>query len=98
MQNKDMESAYRTIEKEIEALYDERRTFSEYYVNTNEEYIVMMSEAWLLATIAISFPNDIYEFLCDTNDNTLKRKTISKMVDSFRIDDETKEKFKKLRR
>ena len=68
------------------------------YVNANEEYMVMMSEAWLLATISISFPNAIYEFLCDTNDNTLKRKTISKMVDSFRIDDETKEKFKKLRK
>ena len=68
------------------------------YINVNEEYMVMMSEAWLLATIAISFPDAIYEFLCGTNDNTLKRKTISKMVDSFRIDDETKEKFKKLRK
>ena len=67
------------------------------YINKNEEYMVMMGEAWLLATIAINFPNEIYDCLSNEDDMTLKRKTISKIVDSFRIDDATKSKFKSLR-
>lgn len=66
-------------------------------INTNEEYMVMMAEAWLLATIAIQYPNDIYNFLKSCNDNTLKRKTISKINESFRIENEMKERFKLLR-
>ena len=57
----------------------------------------MMAEAWLLATIAITFPDEIYQFLSSTKDIALKRKTISKMCDSFRISQDTKEKFKQLR-
>ena len=41
--------------------------------------------------------NEIYEYLLKCEDITLKRKVISKMVDSFRIDDTTKERFKGLR-
>jgi len=64
----------------------------------NEEYMVMMAQAWLLATAAIYFPDDIYEFISKTKDNTLKRKTISKMCDSYRISNEQKERFKMLRK
>lgn len=67
------------------------------YINENEDYMVMMVEAWLLATIAITFPDEIYQFLSSTKDIVLKRKTISKMCDSFRISQDTKEKFKQLR-
>lgn len=63
----------------------------------NEEYMVMMAEAWLLATVAIEFPDEVYSFLRPTNDNTLRRKTISKMCDSYRISDSQKERFKGLR-
>ena len=66
-------------------------------INENEEYMVMMAEAWLLATIAICYPNDIFEYLCSKADITLKRKTISKMCDSFRIPGGVKDKFKTLR-
>lgn len=66
-------------------------------ISTNEEYMVMMAEAWLLATIAIQFPNEIYDYLKDSSDMALKRKTISKINESFRISDELKTKFKKLR-
>ena len=66
-------------------------------INTNEEYMVMMAEAWLLATIAISYPNEIYEFLTNCKDASLKRKTISKIKESFRIDANTKDKFVSLR-
>ena len=66
-------------------------------LKTDEEYMVMMAEAWLLATVAIAFPNQIFVFLSTTKDVVLKRKTISKMCDSFRITDEQKVRFKKLR-
>lgn len=56
-----------------------------------------MSEAWLLATIAISYPNEVFEYLKEIDDITLKRKTISKMCDSRRIDIKIKDQFKTLR-
>ena len=67
------------------------------YIKKDDEYMVMMGEAWLLATVAIFYPNEVYEYLKDLDDLTLKRKVISKMVDSFRIDKATKERFKGLR-
>ena len=67
------------------------------YIKPNEDYMVMMAEAWLMATIAIYYPNEIYEYLTKTKDLTLKRKTISKINESFRFDQTTKEKFKSLR-
>lgn len=69
-----------------------------HYINRNEEYMVMMAEAWLLATIAVKYPTEIYEFLENLDDLTLKRKTISKISDSFRFDQQTKNKFKELRK
>ena len=62
-----------------------------------EEYMVMMAEAWLLATIAIEFPDQVFDYLTSINDIALKRKTISKMCDSIRIAQEQKERFKTLR-
>lgn len=67
------------------------------YLRPREEYIIMMAEAWLLATIAIIYPHQIYDFLKKSDDLSLKRKTISKICDSFRVDKQTKEKFKRLR-
>lgn len=67
------------------------------YINLNEEYMVMMSIAWLLATVAIVRSNEVFDFLRDLNDIALKRKTISKICDSYRFDDKTKDKFKSLR-
>lgn len=67
------------------------------YISNNDEYMVMMAEAWLLATVAIQFPNEIYVYLKDSKDMTLKRKTISKINESFRISDEQKSRFIELR-
>lgn len=67
------------------------------YISLNDDYMVMMAEAWLLATVAIQYPNEIYDFLKETQDITLKRKTISKINDSFRINEDIKNKFKELR-
>ena len=68
------------------------------FINKNEEYMVMMAEAWLIATIAISYPQEIYEYLQKCDDLPLKRKAISKISDSYRFDDSTKTKFKSLRK
>lgn len=76
-------------EKEILKILD--------YIKPNEEYMVMMAQAWLLATIAICYPDEIFEYLSSKADITLKRKTISKMCDSFRIPNDVKDKFKTLR-
>lgn len=66
-------------------------------IREDDEYMVMMAEAWLLATIAIDYPEEIYNKLLTLKDDKLRRKTIAKIVESFRISDEMKEKFKLLR-
>ncbi len=66
-------------------------------IQFNEEYMVMMSEAWLLSVIAISFEKEVYLYLEDISDITLKRKTISKINESFRFSKESKQLFKGLR-
>ena len=48
------------------------------YIKKDDEYMVMMGEAWLLATVAIYYPNEIYDYLLKCDDLTLKRKVISK--------------------
>ena len=56
-----------------------------------------MAEAWLLATVAIKHSDFVYDLLKNMNDVALKKKTISKMNESFRISKEDKERFKALR-
>ena len=68
------------------------------FLRYNEEYMIMMAEAWLLATIAIKHSDFVYGLLKDMDDEVLKKKTISKMVESYRISKEDKERFKALRR
>ena len=67
------------------------------YIKENEDYMVMMAEAWVLATIAITYQEEIYQKLVKINDMSLKRKTISKIVESYRITDEYKARVKELR-
>lgn len=67
------------------------------FLRHNEEYMVMMAEAWLLATIAIKNSDFVYNLLKNMDDVVLKKKTVSKMNDSFRISKEDKARFKTLR-
>jgi 3-methyladenine DNA glycosylase AlkD len=67
------------------------------YIRKNEDYMVMMAEAWLMATIAITHEDAIFDYLSKCDDLALKRKTISKICDSFRFDEKSKERFKSLR-
>ncbi len=64
---------------------------------TNEDYMVTMAEAWLLSFIAIHYKDEVYKYLFECSDKELVRKTISKIVDSYRFSDEEKNKFKSLR-
>ena len=67
------------------------------YLREFDEYMVMMSEAWLLQTIATIYPQEVFEVLKTLKDEKLKLKTISKICDSFRFTAEQKEQFKSLR-
>ena len=58
-----------------------------------------MMIAWLLATIMINYENKVFDALKQNKLNVfIKRKTISKAIDSFRISDTTKMKLKELRK
>ena len=65
----------------------------------DEEYYVQMAQAWLVAQLAIGEPEAVYNWFWN---NTLKYningKAIQKICDSFRITDQWKEEYKKLRR
>ena len=64
----------------------------------NEEYIVYMAEAWLVSFVALSFEDEVYEFLKECQYTPLVRKSISKICDSFRFSEESKKRFKSLRK
>ena len=66
-------------------------------IRINEEYIVMMAEAWLLSVIAITNEDKVFNYLKNCPDLTLKRKAISKINESFRFSQISKERFKSLR-
>ena len=63
----------------------------------NEEYMVMMGEAWFLSTLALTYQNEVFDYLKNLDDVVLKRKTISKIVDSYRFTSNDKNRFKSLR-
>ena len=67
-------------------------------MHDDEEYYVQMAEAWLIAELAVHEPETVYHWF---RQNGLKYningKAIQKICDSFRITDEWKEAFKKLR-
>ena len=66
-------------------------------IKTKEEYMVYMAEAWLLSVIALTYEDDVFDYLAKTDDLVLMRKTISKICDSYRFDEESKNRFKELR-
>ena len=64
----------------------------------DERYYVMMAQAWMLATFAITHFEDVVHFLKDPScPESLFRETISKMRDSYRIREDEKEFVKQIR-
>ncbi len=64
----------------------------------DEEYHVIMGEAWLISYLAMCAPERTHEFLksCDLKYNIVG-KAIQKICDSYVVSKEDKEKFKELR-
>jgi 3-methyladenine DNA glycosylase AlkD len=67
-------------------------------IKLNEEYKVMIAEAWLISEIAIFYPYDIISYLSKIKDKDIKlfKTSINKLLSSYRISDEFKNIFKSL--
>lgn len=65
----------------------------------DDEYYVQMAEAWLISYLGIYAPEETLEYLktCPLKYN-IAGKGIQKICDSFRVNDEWKEKFKEIRK
>lgn len=63
------------------------------------EYYVIMAQAWLIAELAIFFPEEILDWFKTRNrlSYSINSKAIQKISDSYRVSAEDKEKFKALR-
>ena len=66
----------------------------------NSDYFyVQMVEAWLLSYLFVYFPEKSYKFLVNSKiSKTIKKMTIQKAIDSFRVSVETKDKLKAYRK
>ena len=67
-------------------------------MHVDDHYYVQMAQAWLIAEIAVHEPEAVYEWF-QKNDLkfNINGKAIQKICDSFRISDEWKAEYKKLR-
>jgi 3-methyladenine DNA glycosylase AlkD len=64
----------------------------------DDEYYVVMAEAWLISYLAIYHPERTLEYLNNTNlKYNIVGRAIQKTCDSFRVSKEYKEKIKKIR-
>ena len=62
-------------------------------------YMSKMGIAWAYATIMAKYPDKMYQYLPSSSlDDWTFNKSISKMIESFRVKDEDKEKLKNMRR
>ena len=67
-------------------------------MHDDEEYYVQMAEAWLIAELAVYEPETVRNWFSQNDlKYNINGKAIQKICDSFRITDEWKEEFKKLR-
>lgn len=67
-------------------------------LHDDEQYYVQMAQAWLVAQLAISEPEAVYEWFEENNlKYNINGKAIQKICDSFRIPKEWKKKYKELR-
>ena len=65
----------------------------------DEEYYVQMAQAWLVAELAVHEPEAVYAWFWKNElKYNINGKAIQKICDSFRVTDQWKEEFKKLRR
>ncbi len=66
---------------------------------SREEYYIRMGIAWLLCDCFIKYPTATTSYLLSSNlPKWTYNKTISKICDSYRVDEETKDLLRKMRR
>ena len=69
------------------------------YIINDERYYILMAQAWLIATYAVYSEDEVIQFLKSENiSRKLRIKAISKIVDSFRISNDSKNRFIELRK
>ena len=68
-------------------------------MKNDDAYYVQMAQAWLIAELAIFFPEQVRRWMDGVNtlSYSINGKAIQKICDSFRISAENKERFKALR-
>lgn len=65
----------------------------------DEHYYVQMAQGWLIAELAVHEPETVYDWFWKNDlKYNINGKAIQKICDSYRISDQWKEEFKKLRR
>ena len=65
----------------------------------NDEYYVKMANAWLISFCYIKYPKETNKFLLNNKlDDLTFNKAISKICDSYRVDNDKKEILKKLKK
>ena len=65
----------------------------------DEHYYVQMAQGWLVAELAVHEPEKVYDWFWKNDlKYNINGKAVQKICDSFRISDQWKEEFKKLRR
>ena len=65
----------------------------------DNEYFVVMAEAWLISYLGIYYPDKTLEYLkTKPLEYNIVGRAIQKICDSFRINDDYKNKFKEIRR
>lgn len=80
-------------EKYLDEIFELINTF------TSEKYYARMGAAWLISICFIKFPQQTTKFLESTKiDNFTYNKSIQKICESFRVDKETKQKLKLMKR
>ena len=65
----------------------------------HDGYYYKMGCAWCLQVIMVKYPNICYQYLLNNHlDDWIFNKAISKMIESYRIDSDMKDKIRKLKR
>lgn len=84
----------------LNQVYKEKVFLNEIFklFENDERYYVLMAQAWVISYLYMKFPSETYDFLKNSNlTYKIKSKAISKILDSYQIDNIEKEKVKKLR-
>lgn len=84
----------------LNQVYKEKVFLNEIFklFENDERYYVLMAQAWVISYLYMKFPLETYDFLKNSNlSYKIKSKAISKILDSYQIDNIEKEKVRKLR-